>query len=161
MVCGCGTLLVPVVVSTTMIIVGLVLILDPYKSEILNNSNWETFGSIHPPFKWSWSWQSPKSPSCVDCALIMVAIGSWEALTRAPFDGIRLCFGQLVYYRRKHPTKKTLEPNMAPGLFWGWRVDSGLRYRCVVTKKQLKPYSCKMWIKWTTSSQTIPNQCWI
>ena len=36
--CGCGTLLVPVVVSTTVIIVGLVLILDPYKSEILNSS---------------------------------------------------------------------------------------------------------------------------
>ena len=43
----------------------------------------------------------------------------WESITRSPFDGIRLCFGQLMYYRRIHPTKKTLEPNMAPGLFMG------------------------------------------
>ena len=56
----------------------------------------------------------------------------WEALTREKFDGKRLCFGQLVYYRKKHPTKRTLEPNMAPGLFLGWRIDSGFRYRYVV-----------------------------
>ena len=56
----------------------------------------------------------------------------WEALTKTKFDGKRLCFGQLVYYRRKHPTKRTLEPNMAPGLFVGWRIDPGLRYRDVV-----------------------------
>ena len=36
------------------------------------------------------------------------------------------------YYRRKAVGKKTLEPNMAPGLFLGWRIDSGLRYRNVV-----------------------------
>ena len=56
----------------------------------------------------------------------------WEALTKTKFDGKRLCFGQLIYYRKKHPTKRTLEPNMAPGLFVGWRVDPGLRYRDVV-----------------------------
>ena len=56
----------------------------------------------------------------------------WEALTREKFDGKRLCFGQLVYYRKKHPTKRILEPNMAPGLFLGWRIDSGFRYRYVV-----------------------------
>ena len=28
--------------------------------------------------------------------------------------------------------KRTLEPNMAPGLFLGWRFDSGFRYRYVV-----------------------------
>ena len=55
----------------------------------------------------------------------------WEAITREKFNGMRLCFGQLVYYRKKHPTKRTLEPNMAPGLFLGWRIDSGLRYRYV------------------------------
>ena len=55
----------------------------------------------------------------------------WEAITREKFNGIRLCFGQLIYYRKKHPTKRTLEPNMAPGLFLGWRIDSGLRYRNV------------------------------
>ena len=55
----------------------------------------------------------------------------WEAITREKFNGVRLCFGQLIYYRKKHPTKRTLEPNMAPGLFLGWRIDSGLRYRNV------------------------------
>ena len=67
----------------------------------------------------------------------------WEALTKSPFEGIRLCFGQLVYYRRKHPTKKTLEPNMAPGLFMGWRVDSGLRYRCVVRVMDYQEFRTK------------------
>ena len=56
----------------------------------------------------------------------------WEAATKAPFEGLRLCFGQLMYYRRKAIGKKTLEPNMAPGLLLGWRIDSGLRYRNVV-----------------------------
>ena len=56
----------------------------------------------------------------------------WEMLTRAPFLGRRLCFGQLCYYRKKTPTKRTLEPNMSPALFLGWRVDSGGRYRNVV-----------------------------
>ena len=56
----------------------------------------------------------------------------WEAATKAPFEGMRLCFGQLMYYRRKAVGKRTLEPNMAPGLFMGWRFDSGLRYRNVI-----------------------------
>ena len=29
----------------------------------------------------------------------------WEALTREKFEGKRLCFGQLAYYRKKHPQK--------------------------------------------------------
>ena len=56
----------------------------------------------------------------------------WEALTKSKFDGIRHCFGQLVYYRKKGINKRTLEPNLAPALFLGWRVDAGLRYRHVV-----------------------------
>ena len=56
----------------------------------------------------------------------------WEMLTRSPFLGRRLCFGQLCYYRKKTPTKRTLEPNMSPALFLGWRVDSGGRYRNIV-----------------------------
>ena len=55
----------------------------------------------------------------------------WEALTKEPFNGARACFGQLVWYRKKG-SKKTLDPNMAPGLFLGWRVDPGMRYRNVV-----------------------------
>ena len=42
----------------------------------------------------------------------------WEALTKSKFKGIRLCFGQLVYYR-KSINKRTLDPNMAPRrCFW-------------------------------------------
>ena len=29
----------------------------------------------------------------------------WEALTREKFDGKRLCFGQLVCYRKKLPRR--------------------------------------------------------
>ena len=64
----------------------------------------------------------------------MAGIGDktqWEALTKEPFTGTRACFGQLVWYRKKG-SKKTLDPNMAPGLFLGWRVDPGMRYRNVV-----------------------------
>ena len=67
----------------------------------------------------------------------------WEALTREKFDGKRLCFGQLVYYRKKHPTKRTLEPNMAPGLFLGWRIDSGFRYRYVTRILDYQEYRTK------------------
>ena len=56
----------------------------------------------------------------------------WEVITRKPFEGIRKCFGQLVYYRDKRINKRTLEPNLSPGLFLGWRIDSGLRYKHVV-----------------------------
>ena len=56
----------------------------------------------------------------------------WEALTKEKFQGKRCCFGQLVWYRTKTPGKLTLDPNMAPALFLGWRVDPGLRCRNVV-----------------------------
>ena len=56
----------------------------------------------------------------------------WEALTKSKFEGRRLCFGQLCYYRKKSQSRKTLEPNMTPTLFLGWRIDPGLRYRDVV-----------------------------
>ena len=55
----------------------------------------------------------------------------WEALTKEPFPGVRACFGQLVWYRTKL-SKLTLEPNMSPALFLGWRIDAGMRYRNVV-----------------------------
>ena len=58
-------------------------------------------------------------------------ITQWEALTKEPFNGKRACFGQLVWYRSKG-SKLTLEPNMSPGLFLGWRIDAGMRYRNVV-----------------------------
>ena len=58
-------------------------------------------------------------------------ITQWEALTEEPFNRKRACFGQLVWYRSKG-SKLTLEPNMSPGLFLGWRIDAGMRYRNVV-----------------------------
>ena len=64
----------------------------------------------------------------------------WEALTKSKFDGMRLCFGQLVYYRKKSQTKRTLEPNMSPGLFMGWRIDPGFRYRNVVRVLDYQEY---------------------
>ena len=54
----------------------------------------------------------------------------WESLTGRPFEGPRHLFGQLVFYRVK--TGLPLDPNLAPALFIGWRLDSGLRYRDVV-----------------------------
>ncbi|CAE7560940.1 RE1 [Symbiodinium natans] len=57
-------------------------------------------------------------------------VTQWEALTKEPFSGMRLCFGQLVWYRTKL-SKLTLEPNMSPALFLGWRIDAGMRYRGV------------------------------
>ena len=59
------------------------------------------------------------------------AKSQWEVLTKAPFEGIRACFGQLVYYRKKGPSTRALDPNLQPGLFLGWRLDAGLRYRFV------------------------------
>ena len=55
----------------------------------------------------------------------------WEVLTKSPFEGIRVCFGQLVYYRKKGPSTRALDPNLQPGLFLGWRLDAGMRYRFV------------------------------
>ena len=56
----------------------------------------------------------------------------WEALTKEKFDGVRCCFGQLVWCRLKSAGKRTLEPNVVPGLFMGWRIDPGMRYRRVL-----------------------------
>ena len=47
------------------------------------------------------------------------------------FSGCRACFGQLVWYRKKG-SKNKLDPNMTPGLFLGWRVDPGMRYRGIL-----------------------------
>ena len=67
----------------------------------------------------------------------------WEMITKAPFEGRRLCFGQLVYFRKKSATRRTLEPNMSPGLFLGWRIDPGLRYRGVLRVLDYQEYRTK------------------
>ena len=73
--------------------------------------------------------------ACLSLSFDRTAPGSdktqWEALTKEAFQGKRGCFGQLVWYRQKG-SKRTLDPNMAPGLFLGWRIDPGMRYRNVV-----------------------------
>ena len=43
---------------------------------------------------------------------------------------------------KNHPTKRTLEPKMAPGLFIGWRIDSGFRYRYVTQGYRTRGASC-------------------
>ncbi|CAE7296304.1 kptA [Symbiodinium sp. CCMP2592] len=47
------------------------------------------------------------------------AKSQWEVLTKAPFEGIRACFGQLSYYRKKGPSTRALDPNLQPGLNFG------------------------------------------
>ena len=64
-------------------------------------------------------------------------------MTKSPFEGRRLCFGQLVYFRKKSATRRTLEPNMSPGLFLGWRIDPGLRYRGVLRVLDYQEYRTK------------------
>ena len=67
----------------------------------------------------------------------------WEMITKSPFEGRRLCFGQLVFFRKKSATRRTLGPNMSPGLFLGWRVDPGLRYRGVLRVLDYQEYRTK------------------
>ena len=67
----------------------------------------------------------------------------WEMITKAPFEGRRLCFGQFVYFRKKSATHRTLEPNMSPGLFLGWQIDPGLRYRGVLRVLDYEEYRTK------------------
>ena len=66
-----------------------------------------------------------------------------EMITKSPFEGRRLCFGQLVFFRKKSATRRTLEPNMSPGLFLGWRIDPGLRYRGVLRVLDYQEYRTK------------------
>ena len=60
-------------------------------------------------------------------------------------------FGQLVWYRLKSG-KRTLEPNMAPGLFMGWRIDLG------AILKGAKSYGLpKFQDQWKCYCMTYPN----
>ena len=54
----------------------------------------------------------------------------WEIATGEPFSGPKYPLGALVFYRAKGDGMS--EPTTSPGLFAGWRIDSGLRYRNVV-----------------------------
>ena len=55
---------------------------------------------------------------------------AWQCFHKGdPFVGKRPPFGCLVYYKQHgHP----LGPNAIPGLFVGWRIEKGLRYRGIL-----------------------------
>ena len=57
---------------------------------------------------------------------------AWECHHGEPFDGPMEAFGRLCYYNYKwsanqHPAA----PNTLPGLFVGWRLENGLKYKGV------------------------------
>ena len=54
----------------------------------------------------------------------------WHVATGSEFPGPKYPLGSLVFYRAKGDGMA--EPTTKPGLFVGWRVDAGLRYREVV-----------------------------
>ena len=55
----------------------------------------------------------------------------WQAMRKGePFCGKRPIFGQLVYYL--DDKQHTLEPRTSPGIFVGWKLETGMRYRGVL-----------------------------
>ena len=55
-------------------------------------------------------------------------VTQWEAVSGEPFNGPQVPLGALVYYRSKEP-RAAHSPNALPGIFAGWRIESGFRYR--------------------------------
>eukprot|EP00435_Cladocopium_sp_Y103_P022705 s3286_g5.t1 len=51
----------------------------------------------------------------------------WEVATGKPFDGVSYPLGALVFYRSKGDGMA--EPTTKPGLFAGWHLAPGLRYK--------------------------------
>ena len=54
----------------------------------------------------------------------------WEVGTGHPFTGVKYPLGALVFYREKGDG--IAEPTTKPGIFVGWKLEPGLRYRDVV-----------------------------
>ena len=49
-----------------------------------------------------------------------------------PFEGLKLPLGVLIYYKpAMHKEKPAFEPRTMPGIFAGWRMDSGFKHRKV------------------------------
>ena len=47
-----------------------------------------------------------------------------------PFEGLRVPLGALIYYKPpKHVDKPAFEARTVPGLFVGWRLDSGYKHK--------------------------------
>ena len=54
----------------------------------------------------------------------------WEVMTGSRFLGPKYPLGALIFYRAKGDGMA--EPTTKPGLFAGWKLESGLRYRDAV-----------------------------
>ena len=70
----------------------------------------------------------------------------WELATGAPFPGIQLALGQLVYYRVVSNDKTTAAA--VAGIFAGWKFDAGMKYRYItkiLSHKALKEKAGEFW----------------
>jgi hypothetical protein len=56
----------------------------------------------------------------------------WAAATGQDFAGPMVPLGALVFFKDKTPGALALAPGAKPGIFAGWRIESGLRYRKVL-----------------------------
>ena len=71
----------------------------------------------------------------------------WEVCTGEPFLGVKYPLGALVFYRAK--SDGMAAPTTRPGLFAGWRVDSGLRYRNVVQVVDYEAVRARAHLHWS------------
>ena len=71
----------------------------------------------------------------------------WEVCTGEPFFGVKYPLGALVFYRAK--SDGMAAPTTRPGLFAGWRVDSGLRYRNVVQVVDYEAVRTRAHLHWS------------
>ena len=63
--------------------------------------------------------------SCVYAKLKDAEHTRYVAAVGSEFPGRRLLLGQLVFYRTDPSHRGKFDPSAAPGLFAGWRLDSG------------------------------------
>ena len=71
----------------------------------------------------------------------------WEVCTGEPFLGVKYPLGALVFYRAK--SDGMAAPTTRPGLFAGWRIDSGLRYRNVVQVVDYEAVRARAHLHWS------------
>ena len=56
----------------------------------------------------------------------------YEVASGSVFDGYRIPFGALVWYKPpKHRELPAFDPRTFPGIFCGWRIDNGYKFRGV------------------------------
>ena len=98
------------------------------------NNAWD-FASQHTAMALNLTQRQPLLPGDYDAAGNLTdsgkakrALTCWEAHHAGEaFPGVIQPLGRLCYFleREKHP----VEPTTSPGLFLGWRLESGLRFR--------------------------------